>query len=207
MTALTTHVLGPNGVLRKNLFAPFTIEARFVQSASNPFSGNRWEQWRAEQKTAEYVELALRNFVEHGVTISTEDDYKAYIAFPIAFTRQFGNQPARITISGSYKGSNLEIDTSGDVIFFPPKKIANNIDLLNANELRNGQGSFDAANLDPKEIVNQFANQINDLLMSVPLTTQAGQNNGQTVGDLVEVMSTEVFGIKYGRRARHFSPS
>lgn len=204
MTALTTHILGPSGVLRKNLFVPFNIQARFVQTASNPFSGNtRWEKWRAEQKNAEYIERALRNLVENGGTISTEDDFELYIAFPIAFTRQFGNEPSRITISGSYRGSNLAADTTGNVTFFPPKKIADDVDHINANELRTGQGSFNAANLDPKDVVNQFANQIGDLLMGVELLTQSAQ----PIGDLVEVMSTEVFGIKYGRRARHFSPS
>lgn len=197
MTALTTHMLGPSGVLREKLFVPFTIYARFEQTASNPLIGGRNERYRAEQKNAEYIERSLRDYVENGATASTEDDFELFISFPIAFTRQFGNEPARITISGSYRGSNIEIDTTGTPVFFPPKKIAADVDHINANELRTGQGSFNAASLDPNDTVNQFANQISDLFSNASLIPNI---------DRVEIMAVEVFGVRYGRRGRHFSP-
>lgn len=197
MTALTTHILGKSGILRKEIFAPFTVYARFQQTAQNPMAGNRWEKWRAEQLAAQLIEDSLRNLVEDGYTASTEDDYEINIAFPIAFTRQFGQEPSRITITGSYRGSAVPIDTAGVKPLFPPKKIAENVNHVNANEPRTGQGSFNAANLEPLDVVNQFANEIRDLFSNANII--------QFI-DRVEVMTVEVFGIKYGRGGRHFSP-
>lgn len=197
MTALTTHILGPSGVLREDIFAPFTVYARFLQDASNPMSGNRWEKWRAEQKAAELIERSLRTYVEEDDTASTEDDFTLFVSFPIAFTRQFGQEPSRITISGNYRGSVAPIDTSGEDVFFPPKQTAHDIDQINTNEVRTGYGSYNAANLDPIDVVDQFAVQIRDLF--------SDPNRIQFI-DKVEVIAVEVFGIRYGRRGRHFSP-
>ena len=198
MTALTTHILGSSGVLRKNVFAPFTVYARFQQNARNTMSGNRTEKYRAEQHTAELIELSLRDLVENGETAATSDDYELYIAFPIAFTRQFGQEPSRITISGRYRGSAASIDTSGVEPLFPPKKVSTDVDQINANELRTGQGAFNTANIDPLDIVNQFANQIRDLF---------SDPNRIDFIDRVEILTIDVFGIKYGRGGRHFSPT
>jgi len=198
MTALTTHILGNSGITRGNVFAPFTVYARFQQTDSNTFSGNRWDKWRAEQYTAGLIERSLRTLVEEGPTSGTEDDFELYIAFPIAFTRQFGQDPAHITISGRYRGSAKEIDTSGEEPHFPPKKTAANVNQINTNEVRTGQGAFNSANLDPNDTVRQFAVQIRDLFSDGTLIPFI---------DRVEVIAVEVFGIRYGRRGRHFSPS
>lgn len=198
MTALSTHVLGNSGITRPNVFAPFTVYARFQQHSANPMSGNRWEKYRAEQYNAELIERSLRTLVEEGETAGTEDDFELYIAFPIAFTRQFGQEPSRITISGRFRGSAKEIDTSGETEpHFPPKKTVDDIDQINANELRTGQGAFNAANLDPKDVVRQFAVQIRDLF---------SDSSRIDFIDRVEVIAVEVFGIRYGRGGRHFSP-
>jgi len=197
MTELTTHILGNSGVTREKIFAPFTVYARFQQTDSNTFSGNRWEKWRAEQHTANLIERSLRTLVEDGRTDSTDDDFELYIAFPIAFTRQFGQSPARITISGSYRGSAKEIDTSGTEPHFPPKKTASDVIQLNSEGKNVGQGAFNAANLDPNDTVRQFAVDIKNLFSDDSII--------QFI-DRVEVMTVEVFGIKYGRNGRHFSP-
>lgn len=199
MTALTTHILGNSGTTRNRLFAPFTVYARFLQDDFNTMSGNRWEKWRAEQHVANLIEMSLRTFVEQGESSTdSNDDYQLFVSFPIAFTRQFGQQPARITISGSYRGSSKEIDTSGIEPHFPPKKTAADVVQINANEVRTGQGSFNTANLDPNDTVRQFAVQIRDLF--------SDQSKIEFI-DRVEVIAVDVFGIKYGRGGRHFSPS
>lgn len=199
MTALTTHILGDGGTTRNRLFAPFTVYARFLQNDVNTMSGNRWEKWRAEQFIAHLIERSLRTLVEQGESSTdANDDYTLFVSFPIAFTRQFGQEPARITISGSYRGSVKEIDTSGVKPHFPPKKTATDVVQINANEVRTGQGAFNTANLDPNDTVRQFAVQIKDLFSDASKIEFI---------DRVEVIAVEVFGIKYGRGGRHFSPS
>lgn len=195
MTVLTTSILGPSGILRKNLFAPFTVYARLVQNSRVTMAGNRWEKIRAEEHTADLIEISLRDLVKNGESASTDDDYEVFVSFPIAFTRQFGQSPAHITISGSYRGSVEAIDTSGEKPFFPPKEVAEDVEHINANEIRSGQGSFNAANIDPLIIVNQFAKQIKDLFSDESRIPNI---------DRVEVIAVEVFGVKYGRGGRHF---
>lgn len=201
MTALSDNTFLVNSQYTSNrLFMPFTIQARMVQSAANPFAGNRWERIRAEEKTANLIEGSLRTLMHDGLTSATGDDYNFFFAFPLAFTRQFGNEPARVTIVGHIKGDRTlqGTDTAGNSTFKPPKKVAADVNQINANEAISGQGTFNAANLDPDPVVDALANEL--------FTLFSDETQIQFI-DRVEIMSIDVMGVLYGRRGRHFSPS
>lgn len=185
MAFSSTGVLSENNEARARLSAPFSVYGKLIQSASLPFAGNRWEQWRAEQKIANLIELNIKN---------NFDLDRWDIAFPIKFTRQFGQNPRRIQIVGNYMYRRDEYTDGVADTTFPPKKIADDVDRINANELRNGQGSWNAADLKPVDSVNDFANTIRMAFSVDPFD------------DWFEVMTVEVFGIMYGRTGRHFSP-
>lgn len=195
MTILSTGTLSNSPFTSNDLFIPFKIFARMLQTSSNPFAGNRWERIRAEEKTANLIEGSLLDLVRNGRSSTDEsDDYEFEFAFPVAFTRQFGNEPSRITIVGHLRGDRKTlVNSAGDTE--PPKKIADDVNQINASESLSGQGAFNAANLKPNDVVVSLANELLDLFSNpseIPFI------------DRVEVMSVEIFGIPYGRRGRHF---
>lgn len=185
MTILSTGVPHTNLETTVRLAAPFNVYGRVVQSASVPFMGNRWEQIRAEEKAANLLELELKNRLD-------PDQWD--IAYPIKFTRSFGQEPRRVQIYGNFMVRRDAFTDETARTDFPPKKIAADVDRINANELRTGQGSWNAADLVPVALVNDFANTIRDQFDQDPYNRW------------IEVMAVEVFGIMYGRRGRHFSP-
>lgn len=184
MTILSTGVPSTNLEATARLSVPFSVFGLLVQSASVPFSGNRWEQIRVEEKAANIVEIELKARLD-------ADEYD--IAYPVKFTRSFGQEPRRLQINGNFmvrRDGGTDGTASTD---FPPKKIAADVDRINANELRTGQGSWNAADLAPVEAVNDFATTIRNTFSQSPYSSW------------FEVMTVEVFGIMYGRRGRHFS--
>lgn len=194
MTALSDNASSNSQYASNRIFAPFKIYARFLQNNVNPFAGKRWERIRAEEKVANLIEGSLRSIMENGLSVSAGDEYEFNFAFPVAYTRQFGNEPARITIVGSIERVRGIERTDGELD--PPKKIAADVTHINANEAVAGQGSFNAASLLPNEVVKDLANTILDLFSD---ETQVD------FIDYVEVMSVEVYGIMFGRNGRHFS--
>jgi hypothetical protein len=198
MTALSKNTFPVSSQYFNNdLYIPFKIFARMVQNSANPFAGNRWERIRAEEKVANLIEMSLRDLVRNGRSTTDEtDDYEFEFAFPVAFTRQFGNEPSRITIIGHIKGDRDPTGTDDALV--PPKKVAADINQINANEAESGQGAFNAANLDPHSEIDNLARELLDLFSD---STQI-----QFI-DRVDIMSIEVSGILYGRRGRHFPSS
>ena len=178
MTILSTGPLSVSPYAYQGVYTPFTLYGELKQTSSLTFSGNRWERIRQLEKTANIIELTLRS-------------ESVDIAYPVKFTNQFGNEPARVTINGNWGDGNRSEVTAGTK---PPAKIAADVDRINANVVETGQGSFNAADLDPDPAVDELVSDIKAFFES-------------KVGTLIEVMALDVHGVMYGRRGRHFPGS
>ena len=196
MTILSTGILGNSPFTNDRLYVPFKVTASMAQSSAMPFAGNRWERIRAAEKTANLIESSLRDLMINGLDAVTGDNYEYHFSFPVAFTPWFGNEPAKITVIGEVKGERTTATEglTGEVIQIPPKKIASDVTHINANEAVTGQGSFNAASLDPDPALAALASDIWVDFSTPSIIPYI---------DRVEVMSVEVAGIPYGRRGRH----
>lgn len=173
MTILSTGPFSISPFAHADIYTPFVLYGELKQTDQLTFGGDtRWERIRALEKVSNIIELELRN----------ED---IDIAYPIKFTNQFGNEPARVTINGNWGAENV---TSGTL---PPAKIADDVDRINTNVIYTGQGAFNAADLKP-------SSEIDDIVSEIKSWFEL------KIGDLIYVMSLEVNGILYGRRGRHF---
>lgn len=173
MTILSTGPFSVSPFVGTQLYTPFVLYGELRQTDQLTFGGDtRWEKIRALEKVSNIIETQLRN----------ED---IDIAYPVKFTNQFGNEPARVTINGNWNHDNV---TSGTT---PPLKIADDVDRINTNVVYTGQGAFNSADLIPSSDVDDIVSEIKSWFESV-------------IGDFINVMTLEVNGILYGRRGRHF---
>jgi len=176
MTTLSTGPLSVSPFARNGVYTPFVLYGELKQDSALTFGGlTRWEKISAMEKRANIIEIVLR----------AED---IDIAYPVKFNQAFGNEPARVTINGNWGDGTVTEATEGNK---PSEKIAEDVDRINAGVVETGQGSFNAADLDPVASVDDLANDIKAWFEG-------------KIGDYIEVMSLEVHGILYGRRGRHF---
>lgn len=174
MTTLSTGPLSVSPNVYQGVYTPFVLYGELKQTNAMTYGGNRWERIHAMDKAVNLMELTLKN--------------EAIDVAPVKSTRAFGNTPARVTINGNWgTGSRVDI-TNGTK---PPAKIAEDVERINANELRTGVGSQNAADLFPDPAVDDLVNDIK--------TWFEGK-----IGSYIDVMAVEVHGILYGRNGRHF---
>ena len=165
---------------QRELFIPFTAHIRVVPDLA---TGKRWSLYRNLEKIALRVEEDLSNVT--GLNIAT----------PVAFTPQFGDYSARLTIVGFYEQSRLENGTSRDGRL-------NTAPTTNIDEIHSGtdpdektavingnRGGSLAAGQDPTDDVEMEVVELRDLL--VASTNQFDEN---------DITHIEYNGVKYGTK-------
>jgi hypothetical protein len=164
---------------RSNTFVPFTATIRVVPDRA---TGKRWSLWRNLEKTALRVENDLETA---GFNIAT----------PVAFTPQFGDFSARLTVVGFLERSQLSVVDGGD-----GRKVeapTTNIDFIHSGtdpdektDLIDGnRGGSLAEAQDPTNTVDTEVSILRGLLVSA-----------SNLYDSADILSIEYNGVKYGLR-------
>jgi len=199
MTVLSTGPFSISLVTNTDLFVPFVI---YATPLPNPGFGNRWERIRELQKTAQLIEFGVEDFVETGQFGTDGDDFTFEIARPVSATVAFGNNKARITLVGHIRKGRETGNTPTDPAEIAPKKTGDDVDVINANEIRTGQGAFNAANFDHVEVVDEYASELRRIF---------SDNSIVQFVDRMKIDVVEVLGVRYGNigrnSGRHFNNS
>lgn len=169
MTRLSTHTLVPS--LRgpgSRQFIPFTVFARVVPNLG---LGRRFEMVRDLEKQADLVEDDLDTLDSDSAEISFD------FATPVAFTPQFADKTARLTIHGNVTGLTL-LD----------KRPIDDVTVDFNGGARTGQGSATAPRRVPTTELDAAVTELKILLEAI-------------VDDIFRI---EIAGFIYGQGGLHF---
>jgi len=152
--------------------SPYPPTVQFKAFASIlPFEGKRWEIFRDMERIANSVESEITTHLSATITIST----------PVAFTPQFGDKTARLTIVGNVLESTALRTDRTDAHFD------------HDNGLAEGQvGGPNMARTDPLAAVDARVKSLKALLESVSLNLQN------------HIYKMEYAGCVYGEGGRSF---
>lgn len=142
-----------------------------------PLPGKRFERIRDIEKQANNVETALAGIECEAGTEDLPFDFTK----PVAFTRQFGNKPARLSFEG-----HLCVLIAPNTI---PKAIIGESTVVNAGEFKTGYGAAHRADRFPDPELDDLVKDFKDLIET-------------TTG--LTVIRLEVARVIYGLGGFHF---
>lgn len=166
MTRLSTGVRGHTFQVSQYTWIPFIVYLDVTLSGT----GNRWEKISEIEEFANKTEDLLVAYSE-SVNLDLE------VSRPVKFTRQFGDNRARMTVNGHIKKDSTEEN----------KVPLAETTVINAGEARTGYDGSHAVSKDPTDYFDALAVELKDLF-------EAETNS--------KVLKLDLAGIIYGNGGR-----
>lgn len=197
LLSLNTEIPSPTGA-RASSYVPFTAHIRLVPNLGNRPSerGKRDTLNRNLQKAARRIQQSIENAIDDGITPELN------IATPVAYTPQFGDFTARVTIVGFYEVNRRTLNaaqtTSVDEIHSGTDQGEQTAlyDVNKGGSLAAGQDPLPGVDAEVTSLRQALADALNPLINDG--TGPAGTFGALISVDLIDIVHIEYNGIKYG---------